>query len=106
MTFADVQLIDRIRFQEHVPPAGSFEVYSSPRGGLSIFTNRDQRSALLGFESRMSVFFGVLATVLYFFGLLKNCFTADVCQPWTNYVNNGNKYLIIGAVVSSEYSNI
>ena len=33
-------------------------------------------------------------------------FTADVCQPWTNYVNNGNKYLIIEALVSSEYSNI
>ena len=32
--------------------------------------------------------------------------TANVCQPWTNYLNNGNKYLIIGAVVSSEYSNI
>ena len=32
--------------------------------------------------------------------------TADVRQPWTNYVNNVNKYLIIGAVVSSEYSNI
>ena len=32
--------------------------------------------------------------------------TADICQPWTNYVNNGNKYLIIGAVVSSGYSNI
>ena len=31
--------------------------------------------------------------------------TANVCQPWTNYMNNGNKYLIIGAVVSSEYSN-
>ena len=33
-------------------------------------------------------------------------FTPDVCQPWMNYVNNGNKYLIIGAVVSSEYSDI
>ena len=33
-------------------------------------------------------------------------FITDVGQPWTNYVNNGNKYLIIGAVVSSEYSNI
>ena len=32
--------------------------------------------------------------------------TADVRQPWTNYVNNGNEYLIIGAVVCSEYSNI
>ena len=32
--------------------------------------------------------------------------TADVRKPWTNYVNNVNKYLIIGAVVSSEYSNI
>ena len=32
MTSADVQLIDRIRLQEHVLPAGSFEVYSSPRG--------------------------------------------------------------------------
>ena len=37
---------------------------------------------------------------------LSNTFTAEVRQPWTNYVNNGNKYLIIGAVVSSEYSNI
>ena len=32
--------------------------------------------------------------------------TADVRQPWTNHVNNGNKYLINGAVISSEYSNI
>ena len=32
--------------------------------------------------------------------------TADIRQPWTNYVNNGNEYLIIGVVVSSEYSNI
>ena len=31
-------------------------------------------------------------------------FTTDVCQPWTNYLNNGNKHLIIGAVVCSEYS--
>ena len=30
MTSADVQMIDRIRFQKHVPRAGSFEVYSSP----------------------------------------------------------------------------
>ena len=36
---------------------------------------------------------------------LKTC-TADDRQPWTIYVNSGNKYLIIGAVVSSEYSNI
>ena len=32
--------------------------------------------------------------------------TADVCQPWTNYVNNENENLIIGFVVHSEYSNI
>ena len=32
--------------------------------------------------------------------------TADVRQPWTYYVNNENEYLIIGAVVRSEYSNI
>ena len=32
-------------------------------------------------------------------------FTADVRQPWTNYVNNGNKHLIVGADVRSEYSN-
>ena len=32
--------------------------------------------------------------------------TADVHQPWTNYVNNGNKHLIVGAEVRSEYSNI
>ena len=28
MTSADMQLIGRIRFQKHVPRAGSFEVYS------------------------------------------------------------------------------
>ena len=33
-------------------------------------------------------------------------FTADVCQPWTNYVNNGNEYLITEATARSEYSNI
>ena len=33
-------------------------------------------------------------------------FTVDVRQPWTNYVNNGNKYLIIETVVRSEHSNI
>ena len=32
--------------------------------------------------------------------------TADECQPWTNYENNGNEYLIIEAVVRSKYSNI
>ena len=30
MLSADLQLIDRIRLQKHVPRAGSFEVYSSP----------------------------------------------------------------------------
>ena len=35
-----------------------------------------------------------------------NIIIIDVRQPWTNCVNNGNKYLIIGAVVSSEYLNI
>ena len=32
--------------------------------------------------------------------------TANERQPWTKYVNNGYKCLIIGAVVRSEYSNI
>ena len=32
--------------------------------------------------------------------------TADERRPWTIYENNGNEYLIIGAVVRSEYSNI
>ena len=32
--------------------------------------------------------------------------TADECQPWTNYANNGNDYYIIGTVICSEYSNI
>ena len=32
--------------------------------------------------------------------------TTDVRQPWTNYENNGNKHLIVGADVRSEYSNI
>ena len=33
-------------------------------------------------------------------------FTTDVRQTFTNYVNNGNKHLIVGADVCSEYSNI
>ena len=37
---------------------------------------------------------------------LKEALTADVRQPWTNYVNNKNESLIIGAVIHSEYSNI
>ena len=36
----------------------------------------------------------------------QQCFTTDVRQPWTNYANNGNKRLIVGADVRSEYSNI
>ena len=32
--------------------------------------------------------------------------TTDVHQPWTNYVNNESKHLIVGADVRSEYSNI
>ena len=32
--------------------------------------------------------------------------TTDVRQPWTNYVNNEIKRLIVGADVRSEYSNI
>ena len=38
-----------------------------------------------------------------------NCvrtFTTDVRESWTNYVNDGNKHLIVGADVRSEYSNI
>ena len=66
-----MQLIDRICLQEHVPPAGSFEVYSSSRGGLSIFTNRGHRIILLDFESRMSVFLGVLTTDAVFFCIVK-----------------------------------
>ena len=33
-------------------------------------------------------------------------FTAYERQPWTNYVNNEHEYLIIGAIVHSEYPNI
>ena len=32
--------------------------------------------------------------------------TIDEHQPWMNYDNNGNEYLIIGTVVHSKYSNI
>ena len=32
--------------------------------------------------------------------------TTDVRQPRTNYVNNGNKHVIVGVDVCSEYSNI
>ena len=39
-------------------------------------------------------------------GIENRSVTTDVRQPWTNYVNNGNKHLIVGADVRSEYSNI
>ena len=29
-----------------------------------------------------------------------------MCQPWINYDNNENEYLIIGAFVCSQYSHI
>ena len=29
---------------------------------------------------------------------------ANERQPWANYENNGNEYLIIGAIVRSKYS--
>ena len=32
--------------------------------------------------------------------------TADVRQPWTNYVNKGNEYLIMGVIACSEDPNI
>ena len=73
MTSADVQLIDRIRLQEHVPPAGSFEVYSSPRGWTWYIYKQESAEYFLGFESRMSVFFGYWSHMLYFLGLLNNC---------------------------------
>ena len=50
-------------------------MYFVPRGGgggLSIFTDRDQRS-ILGFEFRKSVFFLLLPTAAVFFGLLDKC---------------------------------
>ena len=37
---------------------------------------------------------------------LLNPFTANEHQPWTNYVNNGNEYLITGVVVRFEHSSI
>ena len=47
---------------------------------------------------------------LKFQNYLNHCtdviFTADVRQHWTNCAKDGNKCLIIRAVVSSEYSNI
>ena len=48
---------------------------SFPRGGLSIFTDRDQRSIFLGFEFRKSVFSWVLLTAAVFFlgWLLDKC---------------------------------
>ena len=44
-----------------------------PRGGLGIFTDRDQRSIVLSFKFRKSVFFWVLLTAAVFFGLLDKC---------------------------------
>ena len=44
-----------------------------PGGGLGIFTDRDQRSILLGFEFRKSVIFLALLTAAVFFGLLDKC---------------------------------
>ena len=40
------------------------------------------------------------------FPRLVDLLSADVRQPWTNYVNNENEYLIIATIVRSEYSNI
>ena len=34
----------------------------------------------------------------FLYCFLDHLFTANVCQPWTNNVNNGNKYLIIGVL--------
>ena len=31
---------------------------------------------------------------------------ANVCQPWMNYMNNRKEYLIIGAIICSQYSNL
>ena len=39
-----------------------------PGGGLGIYTDRDQRSILFGFEFRKSVFFWVLVKAAVFFG--------------------------------------
>ena len=39
-----------------------------PRGGLDVFTYRDQWSIFLGFEFRKSVFLGVLVRAVVFFG--------------------------------------
>ena len=44
-----------------------------PGGGLGIFTDRNQRSILLGFEFRKFVFFWVLVTDAVFFRLLNKC---------------------------------
>ena len=33
-------------------------------------------------------------------------FTTDERQAWMNYENKGNEYLIVEAIVRSEYSNI
>ena len=41
--------------------------------------------------------------------MCENCLlllTANERQPWTNYVNKENEYLIIRGVACSEYSNI
>ena len=37
---------------------------------------------------------------------LANFITADARQPWTDYLNTQNEYLIIEAVVCFDYSNI
>ena len=34
-----------------------------------------------------------------------NCVTANEFQSWTNYENNGNEYLSIGAIIHSVFSN-
>ena len=58
--------------------------------------------ALIGKHIAVCLFFPKMMVA----AVWQKSLTADIRQPWTNYVNNGNEYLIIGAVVCSAYSNI
>ena len=51
----------------------NFRFDTFPRGGLSVFADRDQRSTFWGFEIRKPVFLGVLATAAVLFWLLNKC---------------------------------
>ena len=70
-----------------------------PRGGLGIFTDRDQRSIFLGSEFQEFVFFWVLVTATVFFRLLNKscilkCFIFSTVFLWVQFYSPGGSIIM------------